>query len=202
MTKTLNRGSFAPALFSLEKVPKGFHGGLSGRGCRQQPRKPILSQHPKRGLSCLAQAPGGESRCFGEKGAFAGFPGSKLARSQPAQPATRRQRVERGRALRGKFPGSVPPLHGHSKVPRSPTDAPLAALSARTRWRPRRARRPARSGWGDPPRKCQHQHERLDSSPGRSSPRGAAAPPGASARSCSLFPLASLCSKPELARIL
>lgn len=55
---------------------------------------------------------------------------------------------------------------------------------------------------GDPARKCRHQHERLDSSPGRSSPRGAAAPPGASARSCSLFPLATLCSKPETARIL
>lgn len=87
---------------------------------------------------------------MGKKGAFAGFPGSKLARSQPAQPAPRRQRVERRRALQGKFPGSVPPLHGQSKVSRSPTDAPLTALSASTRWRQRRARRQARSGWGTP----------------------------------------------------
>lgn len=118
---------------------KAVHGLLSTkaflRGYRLQKPKLIFfppSIRRARRLSRLAeQALGGESSCYGKKGTFASFPGSKLARRQPS-PVLHRQRAERRCALPGKFLGSVPSLYGHSKVSSLPTDVSLAALKSKS----------------------------------------------------------------------
>lgn len=126
---------FASSLFSLEKLPLGFRRGLFKEAIDTSHQNWIFPSIPRvSGSSCLAeQAQGRESSCSGERGTFASFPGSKLARRQPypPSPGLQRQRTERRCALPGKFPRSVPSLHGHCKVSSSPTDLSLAALKSK-----------------------------------------------------------------------
>ena len=204
--KPLNYECFCLCTFLSRKAAPGLPQGLFKEAIDTSHQNWIFPSIPRvSGSSCLAeQAQERESCCSGERGTFASFPGSKLARRQlyPPSPGLRHQRTERRCALPGKFPRSVPSLHGHCEASSSPIDLALAALKSKYSLAAAQSPGAARCGGGTPSGKCQHQYESLGCSPGRSSPRGAAALPGASLRSCSLSPLASLCSQRDITRIL
>ena len=153
--KPLNYEYFCLCTFSRKAAP-GLPQGLFKEAIDTSHQNWIFPSIPRvSGVELLAeQAQGRESSCSGEKGTFASFPGSKLARRQlyPPSPGLQRQRTERRCALPGKFPRSVPSLHGHCKVSSSPTDLSLAAL--KSKFSLAAAQSPGAGGlwWRDPTR--------------------------------------------------
>lgn len=198
LTKPLNHGCFGSCTFLPGKTAYGLAQGLSEKGLVTSPWNCFFLASQEAGWA-LAQCELWEERAAAlwQKGDIPRFPGSKLERRQPCPAPRRYSEWGPPGQVSWECPSSPPPqqslqfsnrwLFGSSEV------QVRAGCSAESR---------ARWGWGTPAGECQHQHERLVFSPGRCSARGPAAWPGASEKSCSLCPLRSLCSQPDIARIL